>query len=63
MNVNDAVEILSTTYLSLDVVARTLSVDAAQVDAALKEAEAGSVEEVCLQYLAKYNPYVPPKAK
>ena len=64
MNVNDAINTLATTYQSLDAVARTLPVDAAQVDAALKEAEAGSVEQVCLQYLAKYNPYTPPpKAK
>ena len=61
MTLSAAVKLLATTYQSLDAVARGCVVNPAEVDAALKEAEAGSVEEVCLQYLAKYNPYVPPK--
>lgn len=39
-------------------------VDAAEVDAALKAAEPDTVEAVCLQVLAKHNPYIPkPKTK
>ena len=61
MNLKAAIKTLSSTYQSLDLVAQGCIVDAAEVDAALKEAEQGSVEEVCLRYLAKYNPYTPPK--
>jgi hypothetical protein len=61
MTLKAAIKLLSTTYQSLDVVAQGCIVDAAEVDAALKEAERGSVDEVCLRYLAKYNPYTPPK--
>lgn len=61
MTLKAAIKMLSTTYQSLDIVAQGCVVDAAEVDAALKEAEQGSVEEICLRYLAKYNPFVPPK--
>lgn len=61
MTLKAAIKMLAATYQSLDVVAQGCIVDAAEVDAALKEVEQGSVEEVCLRYLAKYNPYVPPK--
>lgn len=63
MTLKEALEVLSTTYQSLDAVARGLVVDPAEVAAALKESEPDSAEEICLQYLAKYNPYVPPKTK
>lgn len=59
MTLEAAIEALSTTYKSLDLVAQGWVVDAAEVDAALKAAEPDSVEAVCLQVLAKYNPYVP----
>lgn len=61
MTLKAAIKTLSSTYQSLDLVAQGCTVDAAEVDAALKEAEQGSVDEVCLRYLAKYNPYKPPK--
>lgn len=61
MKLTDAIKALATTHLSLDVVARGLVVDAAEVHNQLKTAEAGSMDELCLKYLAKYNPYEPPK--
>lgn len=63
MTLKEALKILSTTYQSLDVVAQGLVVDPAEVAAALKEAEPDSADAICLQYLAKYNPYVVPKTK
>jgi hypothetical protein len=64
MTLKAAIKTLSTTNQSLDVVARGCIVNAAEVDAALKEAQPDSVEFVCLQALAKYNPFVPqPKTK
>jgi len=61
MKLAEAIKILSTTYRSLDSVALTLIVDANEVHKALEVAEIGTVEELCLQHLAKYNPK--PKAK
>lgn len=63
MTLKDAIEALSTTYQSLDIVAQGCVVDAAEVNAALKAADPDSAEAVCLNYLAKYNPYTPPPAK
>jgi len=63
MTLKDAIEALSTTYQSLDIVAQGCVVDAAEVAAALKAADPDSVEAVCLSYLAKYNPYTPPTKK
>jgi len=59
MTLKAAIKTLSSTYQSLDLVAQGCVVDAAEVDAALKAAEQDSVEAVCLQVLAKYNPYAP----
>ena len=61
MTLKAAIKTLSSTYQSLDLVAQGCTVDAAEVDAALKAAEPDTVEAVCLQALAKYNPYTPPK--
>jgi NACalpha-BTF3-like transcription factor len=64
MTLKDAIETLSTTHQSLDLVAQGCVVDAAEVDAALKAAEPDTVEAVCLQVLAKHHPYIPkPKTK
>lgn len=63
MKLTDAIKTLATTHLALDTVARGLIVDAAEVHAELQKAEAGCMEELCLTYLAKYNPYEPPKKK
>jgi hypothetical protein len=57
MEIKDAVLMLASTYKSLDAVAQGLSVDAKEVDEALKEAKPDTAEYICLQYLAKYNPY------
>jgi len=63
MKLAEAIEILATTNRSLDSVASTLIVDAAEVHSSLKSAKPGTMEELCLTYLAKYNPYTPPKTK
>lgn len=63
MKLTDAIKTLATTHLALDTVARGLIVDAAEVHAELQKAQAGSIEELCLTHLAKYNFYDPPKKK
>jgi hypothetical protein len=55
MTVEEAVEILSTTYLSLDAVAQGMVVDAEELQDAIAAAEEDSVEAVCLKVLSKYN--------
>ena len=59
MTLAAAIKLLSSTYQSLDIVAQGCVVDAAEVDAALKAAKPDTVDAVCLQVLAKYNPYTP----
>lgn len=56
MKVADAVEVLATTYKSLDAVAKGLVVTASEVVTALAKAKPDTVEYVCLTVLAKYNP-------
>lgn len=63
MKLTDALEILTTTYQSLDSVALALPVDAKEVNDALKKADADSAEYVALQALAKYNPVNETKVK
>lgn len=55
MTVEQALEILSTTYLSLDAVAQGMVVDAEELQDAIAAAEEDSVEAVCLKVLSKYN--------
>jgi NACalpha-BTF3-like transcription factor len=55
-----AIEELTTTYGDLDLIARSLQVDAAEVAAALEAAEPDSAAGVALRLLAKYNPLVSP---
>ena len=55
MTVEDAVEILSTTYQSLDAVAQGMVVDVEELEDAIAAAETDSVEAVCLKVLSKYN--------
>jgi hypothetical protein len=55
MTVEDAVEVLSTTYQSLDAVAQGMIVDVEELEDAIAAAEADSVEAVCLKVLSKYN--------
>jgi hypothetical protein len=55
MTVEEALEILSTTYQSLDAVAQGMVVDAEELENAIAAADADSVEAVCLKVLSKYN--------
>lgn len=55
-----AVQELITTHGDLEIIARSLPVDAAEVNAALAAAAPDSAEGVALRLLAKYNPFVPP---
>jgi hypothetical protein len=55
MTVEDAIEVLSTTYQSLDAVAQGMVVDVEELEDAIAAAEADSVEAVCLKVLSKYN--------
>ena len=55
MTVEEAVEVLSTTYQSLDAVAQGMVVDAEELEDAIAAANADSVEAVCLKVLSKYN--------
>jgi len=55
MTVEEAVEVLSTTYQSLDAVAQGMVVDAEELENAIAAADADSVEAVCLKVLSKYN--------
>ncbi len=56
MKVADAVEVLATTFQSLDLVAQGLEVKASEVATALAKAKPDTTEFVCLTILAKYNP-------
>ena len=59
----EAIEILTTTYSSLDSVAQGLQVDAKEVADALAKADSDTAEAVALAVLAKFNPYTPPVSK
>ena len=56
MKVADAVEVLATTFQSLDLVAQGLEVKAREVATALANAKPDTTEFVCLTILARYNP-------
>jgi hypothetical protein len=58
MKVANAVEVLATTYQSLDAVAQGLEVNSNEVATALAKAKPDTVEFVCLTVLARYNPVV-----
>jgi hypothetical protein len=57
MKLSEAIELLTSTYQSLDSVASGLPVDAKEVNDALNKADVDSAEYVALQALAKFNPY------
>jgi hypothetical protein len=57
MNISEAIELLTSTYQSLDSLAAGLSVDAKEVNDALNKADPNSAEYVALKALAKFNPY------
>lgn len=56
MLLTEAVDILTSARQDLDLLARGLVVDSAEVAAAISKALPDSAESVVLQYLAKYNP-------
>ena len=58
MKIADAVEVLATTFQSLDAVAQGLEVKASEVATALAKAKPDTTEFVCLTILAKFNPVV-----
>jgi hypothetical protein len=57
MKLSEAIELLTSTYQSLDTVALGLPVDAKEVADALNKAKPDTAEYVALQTLAKFNPY------
>jgi hypothetical protein len=57
MKLSEAIELLTSTYQSLDLVASSLPVDAKEVVDALNKADKDSAEYIALQALAKFNPY------
>ena len=57
MKLSEAIELLTSTYQSLDSVASGLPVDAKEVNDALAKADPDSAEYVALQALAKFSPY------
>lgn len=63
MSLEQAIETLTSTYQSLDVVAQGLLVDPKEVADALKSAQPDTAEYVALTALQKYNPYTPKQEK
>lgn len=63
MSLEQAIETLTSTYQSLDVVAQGLLVDPKEVDDALKAAQPDTAEYVALTVLQKYNPYTSKQEK
>jgi hypothetical protein len=57
MKLSEAIELLTSTYQSLDSMALGLDVDAKEVNEALSKADKDSAEYVALLALAKFNPY------
>lgn len=57
MKLSEAIEILTSTYQSLDSVAISLPVDAKEVNDALNKTDPDSAEYVALKALAKFNSY------
>jgi hypothetical protein len=56
MKLSEALEILTTTYQSLDFIAKDLPVDANEVKNALAKSDPNTAEGVSLAVLAKYQP-------
>ena len=61
MNLADAIEMMVSAAGDLDLIARGLPVDGAEVAAALDAADSDSAEAVALRLLAKYNPAAQPE--
>lgn len=63
MKIQDAIQVLVSTYKPLDEVARGLVVDAQEVADAFKLAECGTLEHTVLAFLVKFNPLPQPTPK
>lgn len=63
MTLDDAIEVLASTYLDPLLVARGLPVDAQEVATALAAAIPDTTEFVVLSLLAQVNPYTAPAPK
>ena len=61
MSLKDAVDLLSSTYMSFDVMVRGMELDAKEVADALAKATPDTEEATVLQFLASRFPYVAPK--
>ena len=61
MSVDDAVKLLTTTYLPFDQAVRGMELDPKEVADALAGATEGSEEQTALQFLATRFPQVPTK--
>ncbi|CAB5207013.1 hypothetical protein UFOVP183_13 [uncultured Caudovirales phage] len=59
MTVDEAIAVIVETYGDINLVARTLIVDASEV--AKATAEPDTAEAIALELLKKYNPYTPKK--
>ena len=60
---DDALDVMTSTYLPFDLVVRGMVLDAKEVADALAKADPDTEEQTVLQFLATYFPYVPPKVK
>jgi hypothetical protein len=60
---NDALDVMTSTYLPFDLVVKGMVLDAKEVADALAKADPDTEEQTVLQVLATYFPYVPPKVK
>ena len=60
MTLDDAIEMLATTYADPVLIARGLPVDAQEVATALAAATLDTTEFVALTLLAQFNPYTAP---
>jgi hypothetical protein len=61
MSVDDAVKLLTTTYLPFDQAVRGMELNPQDVASALANATTGSEQETALQFLSAYFPYAPTK--
>lgn len=60
MTTDDAVTLLTSTYLPLDLAVKGMELDPKEVADALAKVAQGSEEQTVLQFLASYFPYMPP---